>query len=52
MSNTTKTVLSVLSWVLAITGLHLWLNIDWSSVLNDRLPEAQRRLNIAYIPVT
>src|SRR2546427_1905649 len=28
------------------------LNFGWSALLNDRLPEDQRKLNVAYIPVT
>ena len=43
-------VLSV--WIVAITGLHLWLNFDWESFLNDSRPERERKLNVAYIPVT
>jgi hypothetical protein len=39
-------------WVAGITAAHLWLNVNWSVLLNDRLPEAQRKLNVAYIPVT
>jgi hypothetical protein len=35
-----------------MTGLHMGLNMNWSVIMNDRLPEAQRRLNVAYIPVT
>jgi hypothetical protein len=39
-------------WIAGITGAHLSLNVDWTSLLNDRLPEQKRRLNVAYIPVT
>jgi hypothetical protein len=39
-------------WIGAITAAHLSLNVDWSVLVNDRLPEAQRKLNVAYIPVT
>lgn len=35
-----------------VAALHLWLNVDWMMVLNDRRPLEQRRLNVAYIPVT
>lgn len=48
-----KTVFSIVAgWAVIITGLHLWLNFDWDSFLNDFRPEAERRLNVAYIPVT
>jgi hypothetical protein len=40
------------AWALLITGLHLWLNVDWSEVLNRFAPLDKRKLNIAYIPVT
>lgn len=47
-----KVVSIVVSWLVAVTGLHLWLNFDWASFLNDFRPEAERKLNVAYIPVT
>jgi hypothetical protein len=43
---------AIVAWLCAITGLHAWLNVDWSTVLNDYLPEDKRKLNVAYIPVT
>jgi NitT/TauT family transport system substrate-binding protein len=39
-------------WMTLITGLHFWLNVDWGSLVNDWLPAEQRKLNVAYIPVT
>jgi hypothetical protein len=47
-----KLVVTLAVWVAAITGLHLWLNFDWQSFLNDSRQEAERKLNVAYIPVT
>jgi hypothetical protein len=47
-----RIVLALGAWVAVITALHLSLNVNWSVLLNDRLPEAQRKLNVAYIPVT
>jgi hypothetical protein len=52
MSDTRKILLVLAAWVTAITGFHLALNVDWSVMLNDRLPEMKRRMNVAYIPVT
>lgn len=52
MTQKNKIFAIVLSWVAVITGLHLWLNFDWDSFLNDFRPEDQRRLNVAYIAVT
>lgn len=49
----TKTIAGMaVLWIAVITGAHLSLNVDWASLLNDRLPESRRRLNVAYIPVT
>jgi hypothetical protein len=48
----TRTVSLLTGWLLTITGLHLWLNFDWAAFLNDSLPERERKLNVAYIPVT
>jgi hypothetical protein len=39
-------------WVIAISGLHMAMNVDWNVLLNDRLPLSKRKLNVAYIPVT
>jgi hypothetical protein len=39
-------------WVVAVTALHLGLNVDWVTLQNDQLPEEQRRLNVGYLPVT
>jgi hypothetical protein len=40
------------AWLVAITGLHLSINFNWSAMLNDYLPLEERKLNVAYIPVT
>lgn len=47
-----RIALALLAWTGVVTALHLYLNVNWSEVLNDRLPLAQRKLNVAYIPVT
>jgi len=47
-----RTLALVAAWAAAITALHLTLNVDWSSLLNDRLPAARRKFHVAYIPVT
>lgn len=38
--------------LLAITAAHLGLNVDWSAVVNDRLPPQERMISVGYIPVT
>src|SRR2546426_12754856 len=52
MSNTKRIAAVLLLWTGFISVLHMRLNFDWSALLNDRLPEDQRKLNVAYIPVT
>lgn len=52
MTEINKLLACIFLWISGITGLHLALNVDWMVILNDRLPENQRRLNVAYIPVT
>lgn len=47
-----KIVFVVLAWLVVITAAHFFVNVDWSIVLNDRLPVEKRKLNVAYIPVT
>ena len=47
-----KPILATVAWLLAITGAHFALNVNWSVLMNDRLPESKRKLNVAYIPVT
>jgi len=52
MNEMRRMVLRALGWTGAITAAHLSLNVDWSQVLNDRLPRDKRKLYVAYIPVT
>jgi hypothetical protein len=52
MTDTTSIATGLLLWTGLVSALHMRLNLDWSSVLNDRLPEDRRKLNVAYIPVT
>ena len=47
-----KIGVALLAWVAVITAAHLRWNVNWSEVINDRLPEDQRRLMLAYVPVT
>lgn len=52
MSATRKIALAIAAWVAIITTAHLATNVDWTVLLNERLPESERKLNVAYIPVT
>lgn len=47
-----KVVLTVMAWLLVISAAHLALNVNWDIFLNERVAEKQRKLNVAYIPVT
>jgi hypothetical protein len=47
-----KLILAIGAWIVAITAAHSMLNVNWQVLMNDRLPEADRKLNVAYIPVT
>ena len=52
MRDRTKILAGAAVWVTTVTALYLGLNVDWSAIVNDRLPESERKLNVAYIPVT
>jgi NitT/TauT family transport system substrate-binding protein len=47
-----RALLGSLGWVGAVSGLHAYLNVNWSSFLNGYVPEEKRKFNVAYIPVT
>jgi hypothetical protein len=47
-----KIIAFTFAWLAVITAGHLALNVNWSILMNDRLPLAKRKLNVAYIPVT
>jgi hypothetical protein len=52
MTPTRKIFFIVAAWVAVNTAAHMTMNVDWKVLLNDRLPENERKLNVAYIPVT
>jgi NitT/TauT family transport system substrate-binding protein len=52
MSVKRKVLLLGIGWVLLISVLHSYLNVNWAAVLNERLPVAKRKITVAYIPVT
>jgi hypothetical protein len=47
-----KLFIGIAVWLGIISAAHMTLNVDWDVMLNDRLPEAERKLNVGYIPVT
>ena len=40
------------AWLVLITGLHAWLNVNWAAVLNDYRPLEKRKITVAYLPAT
>lgn len=52
MSLKNRILLFAFGWLGLISCLHAYLNVNWASIANDHLPDAQRKFNVAYIPVT
>ncbi len=52
MSLKGKIVLLGLGWLVLISGLHAYLNVNWAAVLNDYGPIEKRKITVAYLPVT
>jgi NitT/TauT family transport system substrate-binding protein len=52
MSLKGKIALGVFGWLVLISGLHAYLNVNWAAVLNDYRPLDQRKITVAYLPVT
>ncbi len=52
MSLKGKIVLVALGWVLLISAMHAYLNVNWAAVLNDYRPPEKRKITVAYLPVT
>jgi NitT/TauT family transport system substrate-binding protein len=48
----TKVIACTLGWLVVITVLHGYLNVNWSAVLNDFHPPEKRKVVVAYVPVT
>jgi len=47
-----RILLVAFGWLGMISCLHAYLNVNWQAITNDYLPEARRKFNVAYIPVT
>ena len=52
MSLKTKALMLIFGWLVLISGLHAYLNVNWASIVNDYLPPEKRKFTVAYIPVT
>jgi NitT/TauT family transport system substrate-binding protein len=47
-----RAMLGAMGWTGLVSGMHGALNVNWASILNDYVPEDQRKFNVAYISVT
>ena len=52
MNEMRRVFLKAAGWTGLVSGFHLTMNVDWSELVNDRLPKDKRKLYVAYIPVT
>ncbi len=52
MSLKRKVLLSFVAWVALVSALHGYLNVNWAAVLNEYRPLNERRITVAYLPVT
>jgi NitT/TauT family transport system substrate-binding protein len=52
MSLKNKIATGVFAWLVLITGLHAWLNVNWAAVLNDYQAPEKRKITVAYLPAT
>jgi NitT/TauT family transport system substrate-binding protein len=52
MSLKAKALLLGAGWLVLISGMHAYLNVNWAAVLNDYRPAERRKITVAYIPVT
>ncbi|MGB7188562.1 MAG: ABC transporter substrate-binding protein, partial [Acidobacteriaceae bacterium] len=47
-----KVLCVAIAWLVVVSALHGWLNVNWAAVLNDYRPPAERKIIVGYIPVT
>src|SRR5579859_1504030 len=47
-----KVPVLVFAWLVLVSALHAYLNVNWTSIVNDYLPPEKRKFNVAFIPVT
>jgi NitT/TauT family transport system substrate-binding protein len=45
-------LLLVFGWLVLISAMHGYLNVNWAAVMNDYRPLAKRKITVAYLPVT
>ena len=44
--------MAAIGWLVLISALHGYLNVNWAAVLNDYRSPTKRKITVAYIPVT
>ncbi len=47
-----KLIVAIGAWIVAVTAAPSMLSVNGQVRMHDRLPESDRKLNVAYIPVT
>jgi NitT/TauT family transport system substrate-binding protein len=52
MSFKAKILVFASVWIVGISALHAYLNVNWPAVLNDYRPASERKITVAYLPVT
>ncbi len=52
MTLKSKMLLVVFGWLVLVSVMHGYLNVNWPAVLNDYRPAARRKITVAYLPVT
>jgi NitT/TauT family transport system substrate-binding protein len=52
MSLKRRIILTMVGWLVLISFLHAYLNVNWAAVLNDYRPLQKRKITVAYLPVT
>jgi NitT/TauT family transport system substrate-binding protein len=52
MNLKSKILIGGVAWLVVISALHAYLNVNWGAVLNDYRPVSKRKITVAYIPVT
>ena len=52
MSLNRKLLMVSIGWLVVVSALHGYLNVNWSAMLNNYRPPARRKIMVAYIPVT
>jgi NitT/TauT family transport system substrate-binding protein len=52
MSPRNKILVCMLGWLVLITALHGYLNVNWGAALNEFRPPAKRKVIVAYLPAT